>query len=56
MNFFGDAMKMFTGFAPPGAAATPPASAQVPAQGNDLDELKRQMLEMQARLEQLARK
>ena len=63
MTFFGDAMKMFTGgFGPPAppsstAPASPPAT--VPAAtggGSDLDELKKQMAEMQARLESLARK
>ncbi|MEE7459438.1 polyhydroxyalkanoate synthesis repressor PhaR [Methylorubrum populi] len=64
MTFFGDAMKMFTGgFGPPappsGAASTVPATtASAPASGgsSDLDELKKQMAEMQARLESLARK
>lgn len=65
MTFFGDAMKMFTGGfgppAPPSGSVTAPASppAAVPAAtggGNDLDELKKQMAEMQARLESLARK
>jgi polyhydroxyalkanoate synthesis repressor PhaR len=58
MGFFGDAMKMFTGFGAPGAAAMPSAAAPAaaPVQGNELDDLKRQMLEMQAQLEQLARK
>ncbi|WP_375455847.1 polyhydroxyalkanoate synthesis repressor PhaR [uncultured Methylobacterium sp.] len=57
MGFFGDAMKMLTGFAPPGVAnaAAPPAVA-APASGSDLDDLKRQMLAMQERLEALARK
>ncbi|MBD8908805.1 polyhydroxyalkanoate synthesis repressor PhaR [Methylorubrum zatmanii] len=62
MTFFGDAMKMFTGgFGPPApppgpasAAATPPAP--VSGGSGDLDELKKQMAEMQARLEALARK
>ena len=56
MTFFGDAMKMFTGGfgaagagGMPGPGAAPPA----PAPGGDLDDLKRQMLEMQARLEAL---
>ncbi|CAO4174526.1 polyhydroxyalkanoate synthesis repressor PhaR [Methylorubrum aminovorans] len=65
MTFFGDAMKMFTGGfgppAPPSVSGTAPASppATVPATtggGSDLDELKKQMAEMQARLESLARK
>ena len=61
MSFFGDAMKMFTGFAPPGTApaaqpakpATAPATAPAPS---ELDDLKRQMLLMQERLEELAKK
>ncbi|ACB81815.1 MULTISPECIES: polyhydroxyalkanoate synthesis repressor PhaR [Methylorubrum] len=63
MTFFGDAMKMFTGgFGPPAPpsstgstpVATPPAAPSGGA--SDLDELKKQMAEMQARLESLARK
>lgn len=63
MTFFGDAMKMFTGgFGPPAPpsstgstpVATPPAAP--PGGASDLDELKKQMAEMQARLESLARK
>ena len=63
MTFFGDAMKMFTGGfgppappSPPGStpATTPPAAPSGGA--SDLDELKKQMAEMQARLESLARK
>ena len=62
MNFFGDAMKMFTAFGtgPLSGMAKPPHAAQVsppaPAAGNDLDDLKRQMAEMQSRLEDLAKK
>jgi polyhydroxyalkanoate synthesis repressor PhaR len=63
MTFFGDAMKMFTGGfgppAPPSSAvpASPPAPTTVASAGaSDLDELKKQMAEMQARLESLARK
>ena len=63
MGFFGDAMKMFTGFAPPVAGAQPPVpaatapSSAAPAYGGgELDDLKRQMLEMQQRLEDLAKK
>ncbi|MBB2962515.1 polyhydroxyalkanoate synthesis repressor PhaR [Methylobacterium sp. R2-1] len=61
MTFFGDAMKMFTGgFGPPAPPSnTTPAAAPVPAASggaSDLDELKKQMAEMQARLESLARK
>ena len=57
MTFFGDAMKMFTGGFGAPASGGAPGSVQgappVPASGGDLDELKRQMLEMQARLEAL---
>ncbi|GJE60238.1 polyhydroxyalkanoate synthesis repressor PhaR [Methylobacterium trifolii] len=62
MSFMGDAMKMFTGFggAPgaPGIGQTPavPGQQALPASGNDLDDLKRQMIEMQQRLEALAKK
>ena len=53
MSFFGDAMKMFTsGFTPSRSGAQPPVAA---AAGSDLDDLKRQMAEMQARLEALAK-
>ena len=58
MNFFGDAMKMFTGFAPPAAGGLQPSAPSTPAAyaGGELDDLKRQMLEMQQRLEALAKK
>ncbi|NEU10768.1 polyhydroxyalkanoate synthesis repressor PhaR [Methylobacterium sp. BTF04] len=64
MNFFGDAMKMFTAFGTgplsgmgghPAAGLKPPQPAQVSG-GGDLDDLKRQMAEMQSRLEDLAKK
>ena len=55
MTFFGDAMKMFTsGFSQAGSGAMASA-APVPA-SSDFDDLKRQMAEMQARLEALAKK
>ncbi len=57
MNFFGDAMKMFNGFSgKPVGAATAPASAATPVAGGELDDIKRQMLAMQERLEALAKK
>ena len=57
MNFFGDAMKMFTGFSgPPGTAQIASPSAATPLVGGELDDLKRQMLAMQERLEALAKK
>ncbi|WP_264050138.1 polyhydroxyalkanoate synthesis repressor PhaR [Methylobacterium flocculans] len=69
MSFFGDAMKMFTTFGtgPLSAMGTHPSSAgksgaglpvpsPAPQAGSDLDDLKRQMAEMQSRLEDLAKK
>ena len=58
LSFFGDAMKMFTNFGTPGQGALPPAASPpaVSPPGTDLDDLKRQMAEMQERLEALARK
>ncbi len=57
MNFFGDAMKMFTGFTPPAAGTNAPVvPAAASYAGGELDDLKRQMLEMQQRLEALAKK
>jgi len=57
MTFFGDAMKMFTGGfgAAPGAASVP-SPHPAPSEGGELDEIKRQMAEMQARLEAIAKK
>ena len=49
MSFFGDAMKMFTAF-PGGVAPGASQPAAAPAPGSDLDDLKRQMAEMQQRL------
>ena len=68
MSFFGDAMKMFPTFgtgplsgmgahpSPAGKSGGVPAPAQHGSAGNDLDDLKRQMAEMQSRLEDLAKK
>ncbi len=63
MNFFGDAMKMFTTFGTgplSGTSAPAVATAKSPqppqTSGSDLDDLKRQMAEMQSRLEDLAKK
>jgi polyhydroxyalkanoate synthesis repressor PhaR len=69
MSFFGDAMKMFTTFgtgplsgmgAHPSSAGKSGAGVPAPVQhgsgGSDLDDLKRQMAEMQSRLEDLAKK
>jgi polyhydroxyalkanoate synthesis repressor PhaR len=58
MAFFGEAMKMFQpSYKPPGPPGPPaPRPPEPQAGGSDLDELKRQMAEMQARLETLVRK
>ncbi|ACL60746.1 polyhydroxyalkanoate synthesis repressor PhaR [Methylobacterium nodulans] len=63
MAFFSEAMKMFTPFTPPGSqpAEKPPAEAPPPASPpttprGELDDLRRQMLEMQSRLDALAKK
>ena len=61
MSFFSDAMRMFTPFGPGGqpAAADKPAEAPPPAAPSpkgELDDIKRQMAEMQSRLEALAKK
>ena len=55
MSFFGDAMQMFTG----GFGANPPqakAEAAPIAPKTDFDDLKRQMAEMQAKIEALSKK
>ncbi len=55
MSFFGEAMKMFTPpYQAPTASGTRPPDAK--AGPSDLDEIKRQMAEMQARLESLVHK
>ncbi|KMO38618.1 polyhydroxyalkanoate synthesis repressor [Methylobacterium tarhaniae] len=61
MSFFNEAMRMFTPFGPGGQqpAGDKPAEAPAPAAAapkGELDDLKRQMLEMQNRLEALAKK
>ncbi|KMO41405.1 polyhydroxyalkanoate synthesis repressor PhaR [Methylobacterium aquaticum] len=68
MSFFSEAMRMFSPFGPGGQPATgdKPAEAPVPvatapkapvaAPKGELDDLKRQMAEMQSRLEALAKK
>ncbi|ACA19603.1 polyhydroxyalkonate synthesis repressor, PhaR [Methylobacterium sp. 4-46] len=60
MAFFSEAMRMFTPFTPGAptekpAEAAPPA-AQPGASRGELDDLRRQMLEMQSRLDALAKK
>lgn len=59
MAFFTEAMRMWTPFSPPGSAAAPVPKAAgeqaaLPAP-NELDELKRQMLEMKEKIDGLAR-
>jgi polyhydroxyalkanoate synthesis repressor PhaR len=57
MAFFGEAMKMFQpSYKPPSAAPETRPASPAAGGGNDLDDLKRQMAEMQARLETLVRK
>jgi polyhydroxyalkanoate synthesis repressor PhaR len=61
MTFFNEAMRMFTPFGPGGqpAGGDKPAEAPAPAAPapkGELDDLKRQMAEMQSRLEALAKK
>ena len=58
MSFFNEALRMFSPF-PPKAEDKADRSeepAQKPPQGGDLDTLKRQVAEMQARLDALSRK
>ncbi|GJD49168.1 hypothetical protein OPKNFCMD_1898 [Methylobacterium crusticola] len=59
MSFFSEAMRMFTPFGPAGQAGADKqgeAPAAAPAPRGELDDLKRQMAEMQSRLEALAKK
>ncbi|WP_112661664.1 polyhydroxyalkanoate synthesis repressor PhaR [Microvirga flavescens] len=57
MGFFTDAMRMFAPFAPrPGGAAPAEKSEDKAAEANDLDALKKQMADMQAKLDTLSRK
>jgi polyhydroxyalkanoate synthesis repressor PhaR len=60
MTFFTEAMRMFSPFARGTGAAEPqepePAAVSPPAPAGDLDSLKRQMADMQARLDALAKK
>ncbi len=56
MSFFTEAMRMFSPF-PQGAPGVPPSKAPAPGEEpNDLDALKRQMADMQAKLDKLANK
>src|SRR4051812_49931796 len=57
MSFFTEAMRMFSPFARRTAPDTPPGeSAAAPAPTSDFDALRRQMSEMQARLDALTKK
>jgi polyhydroxyalkanoate synthesis repressor PhaR len=57
MGFFTEAMRMFAPFAKHGAEGTGEAKAEANGQSpSDLDALKRQMADMQAKLDALARK
>jgi len=57
MKFFNEAMRMFSPFARRTAPDTPPGeSAAPPAPTSDFDALRRQMSEMQARLDALTKK
>ena len=61
MSFFNEAMRMFTPFGPGGQPGSPDAPAEAPvpaapAPKAELDDIKRQMAEMQSRLEALAKK
>jgi polyhydroxyalkanoate synthesis repressor PhaR len=53
MNFFTEAMRMWSPFVPHTAEEKP---AAVPGEGNDLDDLKKQMADMQEKLAALSRK
>ena len=55
--FFSEAMRMFTPFARPGETGAAPADPPRQAgEDGDLDALKRQMADMQARLEEIAKR
>ncbi|MBB4019187.1 polyhydroxyalkanoate synthesis repressor PhaR [Chelatococcus caeni] len=60
MAMFGEALKLFSPFSPrgeqQGEAAARPREGEARQPGGDLDDLKRQVLEMQARLDALAGK
>jgi len=55
MSFFTEAMRMFAPF-PPGGPGAPPQQAPQADETDDLDALKRQMADMQAKLDKLANK
>ena len=54
MSFFTEAMRMFSPFAQRAGSAA--EKADKPAEGGEIDSLKRQMADMQAKLEALSRK
>lgn len=56
MSFFTDAMRMFAPFAPRPGAATDADGDEKSGGANDLDALKRQMAEMQEKLDRLSTK
>ena len=56
MSFFSEAMRMFSPFAQNGAEMPDPKPEARAGNSDDLDVLKRQMADMQAKLDQLSRK
>ncbi|MGO4706948.1 polyhydroxyalkanoate synthesis repressor PhaR [Microvirga sp. 2MCAF38] len=56
MSFFTDAMRMFAPFAPHPGGASPSEGDEKPAEANDLETLKKQMADMQSKLDTLSRK
>ena len=57
MSFFTEAMKMWSPFGPTGEEQNPGgATATTPSSGGDIDDLRRQMADMQAKLEDLTKK
>ncbi|MXQ11370.1 polyhydroxyalkanoate synthesis repressor PhaR [Microvirga makkahensis] len=56
MSFFTEAMRMFSPFPPGGAGMPAPKAPPQADEADDLDALKRQMAEMQAKLDKLAEK
>jgi len=56
MSFFTEAMRMFSPFPPGGPGAPGPKAPPQAGDAEDLDALKRQMADMQAKLDKLANK
>ena len=56
MNFFSEAMRMWTPFTQPQQPETGRPAPQPSAEPSDIDLLKKQMADMQAKLETLSRK